>query len=83
MWLVENLAKILIINLILYFCLKKYFGFVRTWLYCLIVAAGIFVGYFLDMLAFAERDYQLYIAMGIAFAFLVAACVYGWLFEKG
>lgn len=82
MWLAESLAQILFINIILYFCLKKYFGFVRTWLYILLVAMGIFVGYVLDMLAFTGNDYSTYMALGTVFALLVAACMYGWLFER-
>ena len=82
MWLAESLAQILVMNIILYFCLKKYFGFVRTWLYVLLIAMGIFVGYTLDMLAFTEGAYSTYITVGVVFALLVAACMYGWLFER-
>lgn len=82
MWLLESLALILTINAILYFAFKKYFGFVRTYLYWLIVAMGVFVGYMLDMQAFGERDYGTYITVGVVFALLGATCLYDRLFDK-
>lgn len=82
MWLLNSLLPILAMNVVLYFILKKYFGFVRTWLYVLLVGTSIFVGYVLDMQAFDSRGYMVPVAMGICFALLVAICIYDKLFDN-
>lgn len=82
MWLTKSLVPIIAINIVVYLLLKKYFGYVRSSLYWLIVVVSIIMGYIVDMLGMSAGSYAVPITVGVFFALFVAMCVYEYLFTK-